>query len=70
MHKRKLVVREKERIEIGCPISGIPAPSISWLVKGSLLAPDQVNRGVKLGPTGETVKKFINLYMSIILAYY
>ncbi|VDO46556.1 unnamed protein product [Brugia timori] len=55
MHKIKVTVLENERIELGCPVSGIPEPSIAWLVNGQLLEEGIIKRGVMLGSDGKSV---------------
>ncbi|VDM47645.1 unnamed protein product [Toxocara canis] len=54
-HKLKLSVLENGRIEIGCPVSGIPSPDISWLANGQLLEEGRGKRGVILAPGGLSV---------------
>uniref|UniRef100_A0A1I8F0W4 Ig-like domain-containing protein n=2 Tax=Wuchereria bancrofti TaxID=6293 RepID=A0A1I8F0W4_WUCBA len=55
MHKIKVAMLENERAELGCPISGVPEPSIAWLVNGQLLEEGIIKRGVVLGSDGRSV---------------
>ncbi|KAH7695796.1 CRE-HIM-4 protein, partial [Aphelenchoides avenae] len=55
VHKKRVVVTEGQRVELACPVSGTPAPAISWLANMHLLEPDVESRGVTLGASGKTV---------------
>uniref|UniRef100_A0A0K0D733 Ig-like domain-containing protein n=1 Tax=Angiostrongylus cantonensis TaxID=6313 RepID=A0A0K0D733_ANGCA len=50
--KRKVSVFEKSRIELGCPVSGHPDPSVNWIVGGRILNPGDEVRGIKLSESG------------------
>uniref|UniRef100_A0A0M3IPD8 Immunoglobulin I-set domain protein n=1 Tax=Ascaris lumbricoides TaxID=6252 RepID=A0A0M3IPD8_ASCLU len=54
-HKLKLSVLENAPTEIGCPVSGIPSPDISWLANGQLLEEGRAKRGIVLAPGGKSV---------------
>uniref|UniRef100_A0A0K0E047 Hemicentin-1 n=1 Tax=Strongyloides stercoralis TaxID=6248 RepID=A0A0K0E047_STRER len=51
--KLNLVVMEKKRLKIECPVTGSPTPSISWLVNGQIMNPGENNRGVELSEDGK-----------------
>ncbi|VDM60006.1 unnamed protein product [Angiostrongylus costaricensis] len=53
--KRKVSVFEKSRIELGCPVSGHPDPSVNWIVGGRILNPGDKVRGIKLSESGNLV---------------
>uniref|UniRef100_A0A1I7X4J4 Ig-like domain-containing protein n=1 Tax=Heterorhabditis bacteriophora TaxID=37862 RepID=A0A1I7X4J4_HETBA len=54
--KRKITVLEGEEVKLGCPVSGLPAPSINWIVGGRILKPEEDIRGVRLDASGNTVR--------------
>lgn len=55
-YKRQIKIPEGQKIEIGCPVKGIPTPSIVWLMNmQQLLEEGEESRGVKLGQGGNTV---------------
>uniref|UniRef100_A0AC35UC53 Ig-like domain-containing protein n=1 Tax=Rhabditophanes sp. KR3021 TaxID=114890 RepID=A0AC35UC53_9BILA len=62
--KSNLKIMEKERIEIGCPVDGIPKPVVSsWLVNGQILKRGDNNRGVELSEDEQKlVIKSVELY--------
>uniref|UniRef100_A0A0N5BTT3 Hemicentin-1 n=1 Tax=Strongyloides papillosus TaxID=174720 RepID=A0A0N5BTT3_STREA len=51
--KLNLVVMEKKKLKIECPVTGSPKPSISWLVNGQIMNAGENNRGVELSEDGE-----------------
>ncbi|WKY14387.1 hypothetical protein Q1695_000159 [Nippostrongylus brasiliensis] len=53
--KRKPSVFEGSRVEIGCPVSGHPAPSISWVVDGRILKDDESSRGIRLSDDNNSI---------------
>ncbi|VDK41645.1 unnamed protein product [Gongylonema pulchrum] len=55
VHRMKLTVLENEDVEIGCPISGMPDPDISWLVNGQLLEEGSTKQGVMLSASRKSV---------------
>ncbi|KAJ1352355.1 hypothetical protein KIN20_008678 [Parelaphostrongylus tenuis] len=50
--KRKVSVYENSQLELGCPVSGHPDPSVNWIVGGRILNPGEKMRGVKLSESG------------------
>ncbi|KAM3729106.1 Hemicentin-1 [Dirofilaria immitis] len=54
-HSIKVTVLEGERIELGCPISGMPEPDIAWLVNGQLLEEGERKRDMMLTSGGKSV---------------
>ncbi|CAD6189244.1 unnamed protein product [Caenorhabditis auriculariae] len=53
--KKKVVAKEGEYVEIGCPVSGLPSPTINWIVGGTILRKDEPYRGIKLADSGKTL---------------
>ena len=53
--RRKASVNENDEVELGCPVSGLPAPTITWIVDGHMLKKGENIRGVRLGESGTTV---------------
>ncbi|GMT05475.1 hypothetical protein PENTCL1PPCAC_27649, partial [Pristionchus entomophagus] len=53
--KRKISVKEGEELEFGCPVSGVPSPSIEWVIGGQLMNKGQETRGVRISDDGKTV---------------
>jgi len=41
VYKRRVEVLEGGRVKIGCPVKGVPAPSVKWLTTRRMLEPDQ-----------------------------
>ncbi|EYB86260.1 hypothetical protein Y032_0282g1275 [Ancylostoma ceylanicum] len=50
--KRKVSVFEGQRVELGCPVSGHPAPTVNWVVGGRILNPGENIRGIELSESG------------------
>jgi hypothetical protein len=63
--KRKLSVLQNNSVIIGCPVSGIPDPDISWLVNGQLMRPNEAVRGIILGADGRTVSGFLFMRLNV-----
>lgn len=57
-NKRKLTVRESDRVDIGCPVTGSPLPNISWLMNGQLLKDGETKQGVTLSSSGKSVSYY------------
>ncbi|CAJ0933626.1 unnamed protein product, partial [Mesorhabditis belari] len=54
--KRKMSVLEGGRVEIGCPVSGLPAPEINWIVEGRIMSRESSEfQGVRLSEDGQTL---------------
>ncbi|GMT31155.1 hypothetical protein PFISCL1PPCAC_22452 [Pristionchus fissidentatus] len=53
--KRKISVKEGEELEFGCPVSGVPSPTIEWVIGGQLMNKGQETRGVRISDDGKTV---------------
>ncbi|CAI4229355.1 unnamed protein product [Auanema sp. JU1783] len=53
--KRKVTVLAGDEVELGCPVSGLPAPTITWVVDGHMLGKHDEIRGIRLGESGDTL---------------
>uniref|UniRef100_A0A7E4ZRG5 Immunoglobulin I-set domain protein n=1 Tax=Panagrellus redivivus TaxID=6233 RepID=A0A7E4ZRG5_PANRE len=55
LHGTKITVFEHQPVTMGCPVSGIPTPTIEWYVNMVVLKAGETKNGVTVSEDGETI---------------